>query len=177
MTFDFTDSNFMFGLLLEDKTSASASKAIIILKRKLSDSNLRFGDIFPLILTDNGTEFSDTYPVIYDSNGDKETELFFCEPYKSCEKPKVEKNHTLFRDICPSGTSFDNFTQDDVNLIFSHVNGVKRKRLHQKSPYEMFSFTYGDWIASLLGVTPIPEKEVCQSKILLKQLSHYHLDK
>ena len=39
----------------------------------------------------------------------------------------VEKNHTLFRDIVPKGKSFDKFTQDTVNLIFSHVNSVKRK--------------------------------------------------
>ena len=32
------------------------------------------------------------------------------------------KNHTLFRDIVKTGTSFDDFTQESVNLIFSHVN-------------------------------------------------------
>jgi hypothetical protein len=37
---------------------------------------------------------------------------------QSCQKPRVEKNHTLFRDIVPKGESFDCLTQDMVNLIF-----------------------------------------------------------
>jgi len=58
-------------------------------------------------------------------------------------------NHTLFRDICPKGTSFDNFTQDTVDLIFSHVNSVARKKLNGKTPYELFHFTFGEKITSL----------------------------
>ena len=104
------------------------------------------------------------------SDGEKETELFFCDPYKSCEKPKVEKNHTLFRDICPKGTSFDDFTQEDVNFIFSHINSIKRKKLNRKTPYEMFTFTYGKHYADILGISPVDAEDVCQSSQLLKQL-------
>ncbi|ASS40990.1 hypothetical protein AXF21_03165 [Eubacterium minutum ATCC 700079] len=85
------------------------------------------------------------------------------------DKPHVEKNHTLFRDICPKGTSFDNFTQDDVNLIFSHVNSIVRNSLGGKSPYDLFSFTYGEKTASLLGIEKIPSREVIQSPLLLKK--------
>jgi len=170
MTFDFTDCNFMFGLLLDNKTAAEASSKISELKSSLSEAGENFGEIIPLLLTDNGGEFSNIDPFMLDLNGEKETELFFCEPYRSSEKPRVEKNHTLFRDICPKGTSFDSFTQEDVNLIFSHINSIKRKKLHRKTPYEMFSFTYGEKIASLLGIIPIPAENVCQSPFLLKQL-------
>ena len=52
--------------------------------------------------------------------GEKEACLFFCDPMQSCQKAQIEKNHTLFRDIVPKGSSFDHFTQDTVNLIFSH---------------------------------------------------------
>ena len=78
-----------------------------------------------------------------DLDGAKETSVFFCRPMRPSDKPHVEKNHTLFRDICPKATSFDNFTQDDVNLIFSHVNSIVRNSLGGKSPYDLFSFTYG----------------------------------
>jgi len=88
---------------------------------------------------------------------------------RSCQKPKVEKNHTLFRDIVPKGESFDHFTQETVNLVFSHVNGVKRKSLNGKSPYDVFTFTFGEKIASLLGITYIPAKDVIQSPNLLKK--------
>lgn len=88
---------------------------------------------------------------------------------KSYQKPKVEKNHTLFRDIVPKGNSFDHFTQDTVNLIFSHINSVKRKSLGGKTPYEMFAFTYGAEVATLLGITSVSADKVNQSPSLLKK--------
>lgn len=171
MTFDFTDNNFMFGILLENKTALEAGTKIKEFKLFLKEHGIRFGDIFPVILTDNGGEFSDIFAFINDEEGNKETDLFFCDPYKSSEKSKVEKNHTIFRDIVPKGYSFDDFTQDDVNLIFSHVNSTKRKKLQKKSPYEMFSFTRGEDLTHLLGIKEIPADEVIQSPSLLKQLN------
>ena len=163
MTFDFTFCNFMFGLLLDDKTSASASSAIKNLKERLLLDSISFGDVFPVILTDNGGEFSDVFAFENDQNGTHETSLFFCDPMRSSQKPRVEKNHTMFRDIIPKGESFDTFSQDTVNLIFSHVNGVKRKILNGKSPYEMFSFAFGQRLAHLLGIDPIKAADVIQS--------------
>jgi IS30 family transposase len=94
--------------------------------------------------------------------------LFFCDPYQSSQKPKVEKNHTVFRDIVPKGESFDCFTQETVNLIFSHVNSVKRKILNGKTPFEVFSFMFGETTAALFGVKEIPAADVIQSPKLLK---------
>jgi IS30 family transposase len=170
MTFDFTFCNFMFGLLLDDRTAAEAALGIRELKQSLKDGKIRFGDIIPLILTDNGGEFSYVSAFADDLDGAAETGLFFCDPYRASQKPKVEKNHTMFRDIVPKGESFDRFTQEDVNLIFSHVNGVKRKIFNGKSPYEMFAFTFGEAVAALLGIREIPASEVIQSPRLLKYL-------
>jgi len=168
MTFDLTFCNFMFGLLLDNKTAAEAALKIRAFKESLSDGGVRFGDILPLILTDNGGEFSNVSAFTNDLNGISETHLFFCDPYQSSQKPKVEKNHTLFRDIVPKGESFDHFTQETVNLIFSHVNSVKRKILNGKTPYEMFTFMLGGNIASLLGIKEVPAADVIQSPKLLK---------
>jgi IS30 family transposase len=168
MTFDFTFCNFMFGLLLDDKTSAEATRKIRALKEAFAENGLRFGDTFPLLLTDNGGEFANIAAFTADANGEAETSLFFCDPYQSSQKPKVEKNHTLFRDIVPKGESFDHFTQETVNLIFSHVNSIKRRSLNGKTPFEMFSFAYGDNIASLLGIQAIPASDVIQSPKLLR---------
>jgi IS30 family transposase len=170
MTIHFTYCNFMFGFLLEDKTSASVAAAFKALKRLLKDKGLRFGDIFSLILTDNGGEFSDVFAVENDEDGERETRLFFYDPYQPSQKPRIEKNHTLFRDIVPSGSSFDSFTQDTVNLIFSHVNSIKSQSLKGKTPFDMFAFLYGDNLAALLGITPIPPLAVCQASLLLKTI-------
>ena len=68
----------------------------------------------------------------------------------------------------PKSKSFDHFTQETVNLIFSHVNAVKRKLLNGKTPYEMFSFMFGESTASVLGIEKIPAADVVQSPKLLK---------
>ncbi len=83
-----------------------------------------FYEIFPVILTDNGGEFARVDDIEMDVRG--ESKLFFCDPNRSDQKGRIEKNHTLIRDILPKGTSFDNLTQDDINLVCSHVNSVKR---------------------------------------------------
>ena len=168
LTFDFTFCNFMIGLLLPDKSAASVSSAILALKKRLADHNLSFGTVFPVLLTDNGGEFSNIAAIENDLQGNKETFLFFCDPLQSSQKPHVEKNHTIFRDIVPQGTSFDDFTQDTVNLIFSHVNSVKRKLLNGRSPWELFAFTYGDNLPALLNIEKIPADYVIQSPLLLK---------
>lgn len=169
LTFDFTFCNFMSGVLLEDKTAAETARKVCALKERMSAENIRFGDVFPLLLTDNGGEFANISAFTTDSDGEVETSLFFCDPYCSSQKPRVEKNHTLFRDIVPKGESFDAFTQETVNLIFSHVNNVRRKSLNGKSPFEIFSFTYGEKVASILGVSYIPAGDVIQSPKLLKK--------
>ena len=75
----------------------------------------------------------------------------------------------MFRDIVPAGSSFDDFSQDTVNLIFSHVNSVKRKSLGGKSPFEVFAFLFGRDATAALGVRPIPPADVIQSPKLLRK--------
>ena len=169
MTWDFTFCNFMVGFLLDSKTASNVASAFFDIKSSFNENDIAFPDIVPLVLTDNGGEFSNADAIEQNLKGDKETSLFFCRPMKSCDKPHVEKNHTLFRDICPKGTSFDNFTQETVDLIFSHVNSVARKKLNGKTPYELFDFTFGEKITSLFGIKKIPPREVIQSPLLLKK--------
>lgn len=136
----------------------------------MASAGFSFSQVFPVLLTDNGGEFSNVFAFENDLNGTKETSVFFCDPNCSWQKPHVENNHTLFRNIVPKGNSFDDFSQDTVNLIFSHVNGVKRKQFNGKSAYDMFVFTYSAELASALGITEIHPKEVIQSPKLLSQL-------
>ena len=172
MTFDFTSCNFMFGILLDSKTAASASAGIYYLKGLFSLAGICFGDVFPVILTDNGGEFANVAAFEKNLDGTIESRIFFCNPMMSSEKPHVEKNHTLFRNICPKGTCFDNLTQTNIDMIFSHVNSVARKSLNGRCPYDVFSFTYSNRIAALLGIRRIPDTDVIQSPLLLKQLLH-----
>ena len=168
MTIHFVNTDFMVGLLLDNKTAAEAASKITELKKNLKANNFKFGEIAPLLLTDNGGEFSIVSAFENDVDGNLESHIFFCEPCSPHEKAHIEKNHTLFRDIAPTGTSFNDFTQDTVNLIFSHVNSVKRKQFNGKSAYEMFSFSYSEELASALGIYKIEATEVIQNTSLLK---------
>ena len=162
-----TNCNFMFGLLLDNKTAVEAASRFSDLKARLRSSGFSPADIMPVILTDNGCEFADVFSFENDDKGQKELSVFFCDPMHSSQKPHVEKNHTLFRDIVPKGKSFDDFSQETVNLIFSHVNAVSRTLYSGKSAYDMFSFMYPDGLAACLGIQHIPADKVCQSPRLL----------
>lgn len=168
MTFQFVNVDFMFGILLDNKTAAEAGSKITALKSHLKECGFCFGEVFPVLLTDNGGEFSNVFAFENDASGSKETFVFFCDPNSPYQKPHVENNHTLFRDIVPTGYSFDSFTQETVDLIFSHVNAIKRHQFQGKSAYDMFSFVYSRELAEALGISFVDPKEVIQSPNLLK---------
>lgn len=169
MTFHFVNTDFMFGVLLENKSAAEAGAKVCALKERLKHNGFPFGDVFPVLLTDNGGEFSNVFDFENNSAGEKESFVFYCDPNAPYQKPHVENNHTLFRAIAPKGTSFDDFTQETVDLIFSHVNGVKRRQFNGKSAYDMIAFTYSPDMARALGVFFVDPKEVIQNPNLLKK--------
>ena len=171
MTFQFVNVDFMFGLLLDNKTAAEAASKIRALKERLCAYELKFGEVFPVLLTDNGGEFSDVFAFENGLDEQPETKMFFCDPNAPYQKPHVENNHTLFRGIVETGTSFDDWTQDNVNLIFSHINAVKRKQFNGKSSYDMFSFTYSKELSDALGISFVAPKDVIQTSKLLKLFS------
>lgn len=166
LTFNLSFRNFIFARLLDNKTALEVTKHLYDIKSTLHEADKDFFQLFPVILTDNGGEFARVDEIEMDVRG--ESKLFFCDPNRSDQKGRIEKNHTLIRDILPKGTSFDNLTQEDINLVCSHVNSVKRVALNGKSAYELFAFTYGEEIPKLLGISKIPAEDVCQSSKLLQ---------
>ena len=166
LTFNLSFCNFIFARLLDNKTTLEVTKHLYDIKNTLHHADKDFFQLFPVILTDNGGEFARVDDIEMDVRG--ECNLFFCDPNRSDQKGRIEKNHTLIRDILPKGTSFDNLTQEDINLVCSHVNSVKRAALNGKSAYELFAFTYGEEIPKLIGISKIPAEDVCQSSTLLQ---------
>ena len=166
LTFNLSFCNFIFARLLDNKTALEVTKHLYDIKNTLHQADKDFFQLFPVSLTDNGGEFARVDDIEMDVRG--ECKLFFCDPNRSDQKGRIEKNHTLIRDILPKGTSFDNLTQEDINLVCSHVNSVKRAALNGKSAYELFAFTYGEEIPKLLGISKIPAEDVCQSSKLLQ---------
>lgn len=166
-TFIFENTSFMIGILHKNKTVTSMSNTLNSFQNKLSDKE--FKKLFSLLLTDRGSEFAK--PQLFEINtitGEIRSNIFYCDPQQSSQKPHVENNHNFVREILPNGQSWCNLTQDNVNLIFSHINSTPRESLGDKTPYEVFTFIYGKNVANKLGIQKIPKDEVCTSPRLIK---------
>ncbi len=160
---------FQFYFLLPNKGAASVVNKVNEIQTIIGIDN--FKKIFGFALTDNGTEFSDIEGIITDPNtGEIRTQLFFCHPMRSDEKGSCENNHELFRYILPKGVSFDNLTQDDFNLITSHVNSYKRKSTDFSTPIKKFYAFYGKYILDKLNVSLIEPNEVILTQKLIKKI-------
>lgn len=130
------------------------------------DGGYAFHQLFPVILTDNGFEFSYVEELERDIDG--KSHLYFCDPSRPDQKGRIEKNHTVLRAILPKGTSFDQLTQKEVNLVISHVNSLKREEFQGKSAYDVFTFTFDEDIAALLGCQFVKQEDTHLSPDLLK---------
>lgn len=97
-----------------------------------------FMDLFSVIFADNGSEFSNPYAI------------------------------ELIRRIIPKGTDIGLYTQEQINLMMSHINSYSRKKLGNKSPYEVFEFQYGRKILDAFHLQKIPADEIILSPELLK---------
>ena len=130
----------------------------------------KFKELFVVILTDNGSEFSNPTEIEFDiKTGELRTQIFYCHPSSPFEKGACEVNHELLRRILPKGTSFDDLTQNDINLIMSHINSYKRKKLNNVSPLTMFSTIYGKETVDKLGIQEIEPNSVNLSKNILNK--------
>ena len=135
LTLLFRQYNLMLIYLLPYKRSEYVIEVFNSLKQLLGIDE--FKRLFEVILTDNGTEFSDPESIEIDLNtGEILSNVFYCDPNCSWQKGSIEKNHEYIRYILPKGNSFAGLTQDDCNLIASHINSVPRKSLNNISPYE-----------------------------------------
>lgn len=118
-----------------------------------------FMGLFQVILTDNESEFSNPKAIEYREYTSKgcsyhRTNVYYCDAGSPYRKGACEVNHELIRRVLPKGTSFDQFTQEDVDLMMNNINSYKRKKLNNRSPYETFSFYHGEAVLQKLGCKP-----------------------
>jgi IS30 family transposase len=128
-----------------------------------------FMELFPLLLGDNGSEFSNPKAIEFDLQGNRRTHIFYCDPSSPFQKGAAENNHELIRRIIPKGTNLDSYCQADINLMMDHINSYGRKKLGDKSPYEVFAFIHGEVLLNKLGCRPIPHQEITLQPSLLKK--------
>ena len=165
-TFIFENTSFMIGFIHNEKTSEAMSSTLNYLQDVLGEDYYK---LFSLLLTDRGVEF-EKYKLfeINAETGELRSNIFYCDPQTPSQKPHVENNHNYVRDILPNGKSLKFLTQDDLNLIFSHINSTPRNVLGGKTPYEVFEFLYGEDILKKLNIQKIKKDMVTLQPYLLK---------
>ncbi len=127
-----------------------------------------FIELFPVLLADNGSEFSNPAAIESDMQGNPRTKMFYCDPSAPYQKGSCENNHEMIRRIIPKGEDIGQYTQEQIDLVMSHINSYARKKLGNKSPYEMFEFQYGKDLLDAFHLQKIPADEIILSPALLK---------
>lgn len=167
LTMMFKSCDLMVAFIRERNTSHSVIDVFNHLDEALGRET--FSRLLTVCLADNGSEFSNPKALEYDAQGNRRTQLYYCDPYASFQKPNVELNHEFIRKILPKGSSFDGLVQGDISLMMSHINSYSREKLNDKSPFDMFGFLYGFDILEKLGIRRIPANEILLKPSLLKR--------
>lgn len=128
-----------------------------------------FKTIFPVLLTDNGSEFTNPKAIETNADGVQRTRVFYCNPYAPYEKPNVEHIHEFIRRVLPKGSSFDGLSQQDIDLLMSHINSYGRQKFNGLSPLQLFISSFGAQLAALLHLSVIPPDDIILRPSLLKR--------
>ena len=165
-TFCFRDNSIMKGIYHTTKTAEEMLNGVKYLHDCLGEEE--FKKYCEVILTDRGTEFS--YAEEIEKLG---CHVFYCDPMCSWQKPHVENGHIIFRYVCPKKKNLNELglnSQEDCDLVFSHMNSYKRQSLSSRSPYEVFQFFNPDSkFLENLNIQEIEPDEVILKPSLLKK--------
>ena len=171
LTLLWRQANFMLAYKIENKETNSVNNFFINLKELLGYE--QFHELFPIILTDNGVEFSKPDVIEFNGYHVYKTNLFYCDPGHSEQKGKIENNHEYIRRFIPKGISFNDYNQDDINLMINHINSVKRDSLSGDNPYTLMKEFLPQEIIDLFDIKEINQKDI----ILNKKLFNYKYEK
>ena len=160
LTMIFQDNSIMLLFLMPDGKAESVKRVFDFLERGLGLE--RFSRLFPVILTDNGSEFKRPAEIEYTEDFIRRTDIYYCDPMASWQKPHIEKNHEYIRYVIPRGKSLNPYTQEDMTLLMNHINSTRRQSLGNKAPYELINEEDEDMWAlfDLLKMDLIPPDEV-----------------
>lgn len=166
-TFMFVSFGIMVAVYHKKHNAEAMVNGLRYIKTLLGE-NL-FQSVFQVLLTDRGSEFSDA--IAFEELVDH---IFYCDPMASWQKPHVERNHCLLRYICPKEKDLNKLglrSQDDLDLIFSHINSYAREERHGKSPIDEFCFYHNEaeTILELLHIKHIENDLIILNPSLIKK--------
>lgn len=167
LTFHFDCCDFMMAYLLDRKDTAQVRAVFDLIEGSIGAFS--FASAFSIILTDRGCEFQHPDELECGMDNIVRTSIYYCDPMCSWQKPHCEKNHEYIRKICPKGTSFDNYTQQDINLMMSHINSSIRQSLGGLTPFALAKLTLPKELLDCFALTEISPDGVILTPELLKK--------
>ena len=169
LTLLFRSCSFMLIILLPKCTQECVVNAIDSLTETIGLHCFR--KHFPVILTDNGSEFKNPQGIEKTKDGKHRTYVFYCDPYVSNQKARLEKNHEYIRYFIPKGQSMHRFTQKDISLMASHINSTARDSLNGASPFDLADLLLDKKIPLLTGLKKVSPDEVMLKPALFENRS------
>lgn len=167
MTLLFRKSSFMLIFLLDSCTQAEVTAVFNRLYTALGRRT--FVNTFRIILTDNGPEFKDPWSIEKDSEGRQRTKVFYCDPYTSSQKGRLEKNHEFIRYVIPKGRSMQYYSQEDMTLLARHINSTVRDSLNGKTPFDLAALLLDKKVLAFSGRKKVSPDDVLLKPALLKK--------
>ena len=156
LTLELVDINFLFIFKIDSQTKIDVIKKLTWFMGIIGKDT--FDKIMDILLTDNGKEFFITEEMVKIASN---VHLFYCHPYSSYEKGSIENNHELIRRIIPKGVSLKPYTQENLNLLCSHINSLFREKLDGKCPFDLIDKYIPLDKINKLGLSRIKPQEVC----------------
>ena len=162
LTITFPKERFQFGKIIKKGDPESVYSKLHSLFYLLDDEKIK--RIFAVLLADNGIEFS-TFHNLEKFN----LKVFFTNPYRSTDKAECERNHEFIRYIIPKRKTLDIYNQNDLNLMFSHINSYIRESNQNKTPYELVRESFGSEFLDLIGIKYVNPNDVILKPSLLRK--------
>lgn len=103
-----------------------------------------FRSVFGAVLTDNDIAFSDWRAIGLSADGSKRTEVFYCDPYRSNQKPHIENKNAQARRWFRRGDDPDAMAESSFADASRQMNAQRLASLGGRSPEELFRRAFGE---------------------------------
>lgn len=130
-------SGYLIAVKIPDRQDKDFTIATIAAFAKISEKMKKS------LTVDNGKEFA-AHKELASGTGMK---VFFCDPYSPWQRGTNENTNGLLRQFFPKGTSFVDFSDEQLQAVVDLINNRSRKSLNFLTPFEVLKKFFSDFVA------------------------------
>ena len=121
---------------MPNQQTVSVIRCLNVLERRYGT---KFRKVFKTITVDNGSEFSDFVGMEKSSYRGKRTSIYYCHPYRSCERGSNERINRDIRRLIPKGSDIAKYSDEDIRFVEDWVNSYPREIFGFATSAELFA--------------------------------------